>query len=213
MFRTSCPPPPLFPLTSSVHLPHHLSIPSSPSLSSTPDQREKERETRLQELRQQREERSQKGRTGAGAGEVVMRKMEKSADGSSLSQVTKTDRFAQSGSFFFWMEVDWKTAYKDTDPVQYVNHLKCVFVCLDNGNTSTRSTVVEASYVQKTDSESLLYYFALQLPYCTVLSLQNDLCMSVYLFIISGGTVQSKSYSYSSSTSSSAANTSKKVGR
>uniref|UniRef100_A0A673A0J5 Smoothelin-like n=1 Tax=Sphaeramia orbicularis TaxID=375764 RepID=A0A673A0J5_9TELE len=81
------------------------------------DQREKERETRLQELRQQREERSQKGRTGVGAGEVVMRKVEKSADGSTLSQVTKTDRFAQS----------------------------------DDGTRSTRSTVVETSYVQKTD--------------------------------------------------------------
>ncbi|XP_073323104.1 LOW QUALITY PROTEIN: smoothelin [Pagrus major] len=105
------------------------------------DQREKERETRLQELRQQREERAQKGRPGVGAGEVVMRKVEKSADGSSLSQVTKTDRFAQS----------------------------------DDGSRSSRSTVVEASYVQKTDR----------------------------------GTVQSKSYSFSSSTSSSS---SKKVG-
>ncbi|XP_029959873.1 smoothelin isoform X2 [Salarias fasciatus] len=103
------------------------------------DQREKERDTRLQELRQQREERTQKGR--AGVGEVVMRKVEKSADGSTLSQVTKTDRFAQS----------------------------------DDGSKSTRSTVVEASYVQKTDR----------------------------------GTVQSKSYSYSSSSSS---NTTKKVG-
>ncbi|XP_068558914.1 smoothelin isoform X2 [Cebidichthys violaceus] len=108
------------------------------------DQREKERETRLQELRQQREERAQKGRAGVGAGEVVMRKVEKSADGSSLSQVTKTDRFASS----------------------------------DDGSKSTRSTVVEASYMQKTDR----------------------------------GTVQSKSYSYSSSTSSSSSNTSKKVG-
>ncbi|KAM9858229.1 smoothelin isoform 2-T2 [Aulostomus maculatus] len=107
------------------------------------DQREKERETRLQELRQQREERAQKGRQGVGAGEVVMRKVEKSADGSTLSQVTKTDRFAQS----------------------------------DDGSRSTRSTVVEASYMQKTDR----------------------------------GTVQSKSYSYSSSSSSSS-NTSKKVG-
>ncbi|XP_042343441.1 LOW QUALITY PROTEIN: smoothelin [Plectropomus leopardus] len=108
------------------------------------DQREKERETRLQELRQQREERTQKGRAGVGAGEVVMRKVEKSADGSSHSQVTKTDRFATS----------------------------------DDGSRSTRSTVVEASYVQKTDR----------------------------------GTVQSKSYSFSSSTSSSSSNTSKKVG-
>lgn len=74
---------------------------SSLPLTSTPDQREKERETRLQELRQQREERTQKGRPGVGAGEVVMRKVEKSADGSTLSQVTKTDRFAQSGSFLF----------------------------------------------------------------------------------------------------------------
>ncbi|XP_019130927.2 smoothelin isoform X3 [Larimichthys crocea] len=109
-----------------------------------PDQREKEREARLQELRQQREERTQKGRAGAGAGEVMMRKVEKSADGSSLSQVTKTDRFAQS----------------------------------DDGSRSSRSTVVEASYVQKTDR----------------------------------GTVQSKSYSFSSSTSSSSSNASKKVG-
>ncbi|KAK2837234.1 hypothetical protein Q5P01_014446 [Channa striata] len=109
------------------------------------DQREKERETRLQELRQQRDERTQKGHPGAGAGEVVMRKVEKSADGSSISQVTKTDRFAQS----------------------------------DDGSRSTRSTVVEASYVQKTDR----------------------------------GTVQSKSYSYTSSTSSSSSSsTSKKVG-
>lgn len=73
-----------------------------------------------------------------------MRKVEKSADGSTLSQVTKTDRFAQS----------------------------------DNGNRSTRSTVVEASYVQKTDR----------------------------------GTLQSKSYSFTSSTSSSSSNASKKVG-
>lgn len=73
-------------------------LPCAPLCSTlTPDQREKERETRLQELRQQRDERTQKGRAGAGAGEVVMRKVEKSADGSSLSQVTKTNRFAQSG--------------------------------------------------------------------------------------------------------------------
>ncbi|XP_016537306.1 smoothelin isoform X4 [Poecilia formosa] len=103
------------------------------------DQREKERDTRLQELRLQREERAQKGR--AGAGEVVMRKMEKSADGSTLSQVTKTNRFAQS----------------------------------DDGSKSTHSTVVETSFVQKTDR----------------------------------GTVQSKSYSFTSSSSS---NASKKVG-
>lgn len=89
---------------------HHLPSPPcalSPltSFSSTPDQREKEREVRLQELRQQREERSQKGRVGAGAGEVVMRKVEKSADGSTLSQVTKTDRFAQSGTLFFFLKL------------------------------------------------------------------------------------------------------------
>uniref|UniRef100_A0A667ZX76 Smoothelin b n=2 Tax=Myripristis murdjan TaxID=586833 RepID=A0A667ZX76_9TELE len=108
------------------------------------DQREKERESRLQELRQQREERAQKGRAGAGTGEVVMRKVEKSADGSTLSQLTKTDRFAQS----------------------------------DDGSRSTRSTIMEASYVQKTDR----------------------------------GTVQSKSYSYTSSSSSSSSSTTKKVG-
>ncbi|CAB1321987.1 unnamed protein product [Coregonus sp. 'balchen'] len=82
------------------------------------DQREKERECRLAELRQQREEHAQKGRTGGGgAGEVVMRKVEKSADGSTLSQVTKTDRFAQSG----------------------------------DGSRTAHSTIMEASYVKKTD--------------------------------------------------------------
>ncbi|KAM9544792.1 smoothelin-like isoform 6-T6 [Salvelinus alpinus] len=101
------------------------------------DQREKEREVRLVELRQQREERAQKGRTGGGgAEEVVMRKVEKSADGSTLSQVTKTNHFAQSG----------------------------------DGSRTAHSTIMEASYVKKTDM----------------------------------GTVQSKSYSYSSTSSSSA---------
>uniref|UniRef100_A0A674E6G8 Smoothelin-like n=1 Tax=Salmo trutta TaxID=8032 RepID=A0A674E6G8_SALTR len=101
------------------------------------DQREKEREVRLVELRQQREERAQKGRTGGGgAEEVVMRKVEKSADGSTLSQVTKTNHFAQSG----------------------------------DGSRTAQSTIMEASYVKKTDM----------------------------------GTVQSKSYSYSSTSSSSA---------
>uniref|UniRef100_A0A8K9UT75 Calponin-homology (CH) domain-containing protein n=1 Tax=Oncorhynchus mykiss TaxID=8022 RepID=A0A8K9UT75_ONCMY len=82
------------------------------------DQREKEREVRLVELRQQREERAQKGRTGGGgAEEVVMRKVEKSADGSTLSQVTKTNHFAQSG----------------------------------DGSRTAHSTIMEASYVKKTD--------------------------------------------------------------
>ncbi|XP_064793293.1 smoothelin-like isoform X2 [Oncorhynchus masou masou] len=106
------------------------------------DQREKEREFRLAELRQQRAEQTQKGRTGGGAGEVVMRKVEMSADGSTLSQVTKTDRFAQSG----------------------------------DGSRTAHSTIMEASYVKKTDV----------------------------------GTVQSKSYSCSSSTSSSSST--RKVG-
>ncbi|KAG5840321.1 hypothetical protein ANANG_G00187570 [Anguilla anguilla] len=57
------------------------------------DQRERERESRLQDLRQQREAR---GRPGGGAVEVVTKKAEKSADGSTVSQLTKTDRFAQS---------------------------------------------------------------------------------------------------------------------
>ncbi|KAK7879735.1 hypothetical protein WMY93_030662 [Mugilogobius chulae] len=83
------------------------------------DQREKERESRLQELRQQRDQKRAGAGPGAGAGtgEVVIRKLEKSADGNTLSQVTKTDRFAQS----------------------------------DDGSRSSRSTVVETSFVQKTD--------------------------------------------------------------
>ncbi|XP_029493766.1 smoothelin-like isoform X2 [Oncorhynchus nerka] len=78
------------------------------------DQREKEREVRLVELRQQREERAQKGRTGGGgAEEVVMRKVEKSADGSTLSQVTKTNHFAQSGD-------GSRTAHSTTMEASYV---------------------------------------------------------------------------------------------
>uniref|UniRef100_A0A3P9H9H8 Calponin-homology (CH) domain-containing protein n=1 Tax=Oryzias latipes TaxID=8090 RepID=A0A3P9H9H8_ORYLA len=102
------------------------------------DQRLKERETRLQELLQQRD-RAQRGHAGPGAGEVVVKKVEKSADGSTISQVTKTNRFTQS----------------------------------DDRNKS--STTVETSYVQKIDR----------------------------------GTLHSKSFSY---TSSSTSNTSKKVG-
>ncbi|XP_024131192.1 smoothelin isoform X3 [Oryzias melastigma] len=101
------------------------------------DQREKERETRLQELRQQRG--GQRGQAGPGSGEVVVKKVEKSADGSTISQVTKTNRFTQS----------------------------------DDGSKS--STLVETSYVQKIDR----------------------------------GTLHSKSFSYTSSSSS---NTSRKVG-
>ncbi|XP_026795418.2 smoothelin isoform X2 [Pangasianodon hypophthalmus] len=102
------------------------------------DQREKERDLRLQELRQQREERAPKNRPGAG--EVVMKKIEKSADGSTVSEVTKTNRFAQSG----------------------------------DGSRMTRSTIMETTYTQKSDR----------------------------------GTMQTKSFSYSSSSSS----TSKKIG-
>ncbi|XP_073695535.1 smoothelin isoform X2 [Garra rufa] len=94
------------------------------------DQREKERDLRLQELRQQREDRSQKPRAGADSSEVVMKKMERSADGS-ISHITN------------------RVSHSD-----------------DTGRTS-RSTIMESSYVQKTDK----------------------------------GTMQTKSYSYSSTTS------------
>ncbi|XP_062873828.1 smoothelin isoform X2 [Trichomycterus rosablanca] len=102
------------------------------------DQREKERDLRLLELRQQRDEKAQKNR--AGAGEVMTRKIEKSADGSGVRETTKTDRFAQS----------------------------------DNGSRTTRSTVMESSYTQQSDR----------------------------------GTMQTKSYSYSSSSST----TTRKIG-
>ncbi|XP_050965353.1 smoothelin isoform X2 [Labeo rohita] len=94
------------------------------------DQRERERDLRLQELRQQREGRSQKTRAGADSSEVVMKKVERSADGS-VSHITN------------------RVSHSD-----------------DTGRTS-RSTIMESSYVQKTDK----------------------------------GTVQTKSYSYSSTTS------------
>ncbi|KAK7174010.1 hypothetical protein R3I93_003744 [Phoxinus phoxinus] len=95
------------------------------------DQREKERDVRLQELRQQRVDRSQKGRGGADSSEVVMKKIERSTDGSTTSQITN------------------RVSHSD-----------------DTGRTS-RSTIMESSYVQKTDK----------------------------------GSVQTKSYSYSSTTS------------
>ncbi|XP_067293715.1 smoothelin isoform X2 [Pseudorasbora parva] len=95
------------------------------------DQREKERDLRLQELRQQRVEKSQKGRVGADTSEVVVKKTERSTDGSATS--TTTNRVSHSD---------------------------------DTGRTS-RSTIMESSYVQKTDK----------------------------------GSVQTKSYSYSSTTS------------
>ncbi|XP_059405668.1 smoothelin isoform X2 [Carassius carassius] len=95
------------------------------------DQRDRERDLRLQELRQQREGRSQKARGGADTSEVVMKKIECSADGSTISHVTN------------------RVSHSD-----------------DNGRTS-RSTIMESSYVQKSDK----------------------------------GTVQTKSYSYSSTTS------------
>ncbi|XP_039518059.1 smoothelin isoform X5 [Pimephales promelas] len=92
------------------------------------DQRERERDVRLQELRQQR---SQKGRGGADTSEVVMKKIERSTDGSTTSQITN------------------RVSHSD-----------------DTGRTS-RSTIMESSYLQKTDR----------------------------------GSVQTKSYSYSSTTS------------
>ncbi|XP_077062900.1 smoothelin isoform X3 [Siphateles boraxobius] len=95
------------------------------------DQREKERDVRLQELRQQRVDRSQKARGGADTREVVMKKIERSTDGSTTSQITN------------------RVSHSD-----------------DTGRTS-RSTIMESSYVQKTDK----------------------------------GSVQTKSYSYSSTTS------------
>ncbi len=61
----------------------------------TSDQREKERDLRLHELRQQREEKSQKARVGADNSEVVMKKIERSADGSTISHVT--NRVSNSG--------------------------------------------------------------------------------------------------------------------
>uniref|UniRef100_A0A8C1IK07 Smoothelin b n=1 Tax=Cyprinus carpio TaxID=7962 RepID=A0A8C1IK07_CYPCA len=95
------------------------------------DQREKERDQRLQELRHQRDERSQKARVGADTSEDVVKKIERSTDGSAISHITS------------------RVSHSD-----------------DTGRTS-RSTIMESSYVQKTDK----------------------------------GTVQTKSYSYSSTTS------------
>ncbi|XP_069038111.1 smoothelin isoform X3 [Lepisosteus oculatus] len=95
-----------------------------------PDQREKERDLRLQELQRKQEEKKPKPTS---SGELVLKKTEKSSDGSTVSALTKTDRFSHS----------------------------------DNGSRSSHSTTVEASYIQRSDR---------------------------------GTTVQTKSYSYSSST-------------
>lgn len=65
--------------------------------------------------------------------------------------------------------------------------MKCLFVCLDNGNRSTRSTVVEASYVQKTDSESLLYF---TLSYNTVTSIVSFISLCICLLFQEGHSSQ-----------------------
>lgn len=91
------------------------------------DQREKERDQRLLELRQQREDRCKK----ADGSEVLMKKTERSADGSTVSHITNR-----------------------------ISHT-------DDAGRTSRSTIMESSYIQKTDK----------------------------------GTTQTKSYSYSSTTS------------
>lgn len=60
------------------------------------DQREKERDQRLQELRHQRDERSQKACVGADTSEDVVKKIERSTDGSAISHITS--RVSHSGS-------------------------------------------------------------------------------------------------------------------
>lgn len=82
------------------------------------DQREKERDLRLQELRQQRDERVQKNRPGAG--EVVMKKIEKSADGSTVSEITKTNRFAQSGARVHLRNYSWLQKCKSLSFIRYL---------------------------------------------------------------------------------------------
>lgn len=91
------------------------------------DQREKERDQRLLELRQQREDRCKK----VDGSNVLMKKTERSADGSTVSHITNR-----------------------------ISHT-------DDAGRTSRSTIMESSYIQKTDK----------------------------------GTTQTKSYSYSSTTS------------
>uniref|UniRef100_A0A8C6S7N5 Calponin-homology (CH) domain-containing protein n=1 Tax=Neogobius melanostomus TaxID=47308 RepID=A0A8C6S7N5_9GOBI len=146
------------------------------------DQREKERESRLQELRQQRDAQKPSSRAGAGGGppgrsqgargaggEVVIRKLEKSADGTrSAKSPRRTDSHSPVYTLSTFINCHWN-----------LNLLQQRLVCpADDRSRSSRSTVVETSYVQKTDR----------------------------------GTMESKSYSFSSSTSSISSNTTKKVG-
>lgn len=49
-------------------------------------------------------------------------------------------------------------------------------MCLDDGSRSTRSTVVEASYVQKTDSESLLTLLS-NFIHCVIIPDLNISCL------------------------------------
>ncbi|XP_051777094.1 smoothelin isoform X2 [Erpetoichthys calabaricus] len=58
------------------------------------DQREKERETRLQDLKQKQDDKKNQPKSTA---EMVVSKTEKSSDGSTVSSVTKTERFTHSG--------------------------------------------------------------------------------------------------------------------
>lgn len=91
-----------------------------------------------------------------------------------------------------------------------------VFVCLGDGSRTAHSTIMEASYVKKTDSESSMHLpphlnhnliAICSHPYmvlCDLTTTTTSLCSVV-------GTVQSKSYSYSSTSSSSSS--ARKVGR
>lgn len=59
-----------------------------------------------------------------------------------------------------------------------IHKFKCVFVCLDVGSKSSSSTVVEASYVQKTDSESLFrYHKKLYRHYSLVTNYYSYICV------------------------------------
>lgn len=91
-----------------------------------------------------------------------------------------------------------------------------MFVCVDDGSRMTRSTIMETSYTQKFDSQSFVSVSTVnfknfQPSVNLILNISSFTFLLFFLFVclVSGGTMQTKSFSYSSSSSS----TSKKIGR
>ncbi|XP_039628151.1 smoothelin isoform X1 [Polypterus senegalus] len=114
------------------------------------DQREKERETRLQDLKQKQDDRKNQPKSMA---EMVVSKTQNSSDGSTVSSVTKTERFTHSGdgtraSRSTTMEASYLTkSEKGTTVVQ-------TFSSSTSSSSSSSSKKVGSIFDREDDSSS-----------------------------------------------------------